>query len=93
MTSYEKSPDLRWGEYDFYRYRIKDNGGYLRPPMDDILDFMYIVRFSDRSGVFSGYVNIGTTYLECVEYKNDNRLQSMLSTINVGGKCLGGVMK
>ena len=95
MTSYEKSPDLRWGEYDFYRYRIKDNGGYLRPPMDDILDFMYMVRFSDmhRAGVFSGYVNIGTMYLECVEYKNDNRLQSMLNTINVGGKCLGGVMK
>ena len=95
MTSYEKSPDLRWGEYDFYKYRIRDNGGYLRPPMDDILDFMYMVRFSDRhhAGVFSGYVNIGTMYLECVEYKNDNRLQSMLSTINVGGKCLGGVMK
>ena len=95
MTSYEKSPDLRWGEYDFYRYRIRDNGGYLRPPMDDILDFMYMVRFSDRinAGVFSGYVNIGTMYLECVEYKNDNRLQSMLNTINVGGKCLGGVMK
>lgn len=92
MTSYEKSPDLRWGEYDFYRYRIRDNGGYLRPPMDDILDFMYMVRFSDRSGVFSGYVNIGTMYLECVEYKKDNRLQSMLNTINVGGKCLGGVI-
>ena len=63
--------------------------------MDDILDFMYMARFSDRhnAGVFSGYVNIGTMYLECVEYNKDNRLQSMLSTINVGGKCLGGVMK
>ena len=63
--------------------------------MDDILDFMYMARFSDRSnaGVFSGYVNIGTMYLECVEYSKDNRLQDMLRTINVGGKCLGGLMK
>lgn len=93
MTSYEKSPDLRWGEYDFYKYRIRDNGGYLRPPMDDVLDFMYTAVLSNTSQVISGYVNIGTMYLECVEYNKDNRLQSMLSTINVGGKCLGGVMK
>lgn len=93
MTSYEKSPDLRWGEYDFYKYRIRDNGGYLRPPMDDVLDFMYTAVLSNTSRAISGYVNIGTMYLECVEYNKDNRLQSMLSTINVGGKCLGGVMK
>lgn len=93
MTSYEKSPDLRWGEYDFYKYRIKDNGGYLRPPMDDILDFMYTAVFSNRSEVLSGHVNIGTMYLECVEYQKDNRLQDMLRTINVGGKCLGGIIK
>lgn len=93
MTSYEKSPDLRWGEYDFYRYRIKDNGGYLRPPMEDVLDFMYTAVLSNTSQVISGYVNIGTMYLECVEYNKDNRLQDMLRTINVGGKCLGGLMK
>lgn len=93
MTSYEKSPDLRWGEYDFYKYRIRDNGGYLRPPMEDLLDFMYIAVFSNRSEVLSGHVNIGTMYLECVEYQKDNRLQDMLRTINVGGKCLGGLIK
>lgn len=98
MTSYEKSPDLRWGEYDFYRYRIRDNGGYLRPPMDDILDFMFVANFANsirhnNNNALSGHVNIGTMYLECVEYSKDNRLQSMLGTLNVGGKRLGGLMK
>ena len=98
MASYEKSPDLRWGEYDFYRYRIRDNGGYLRPPMDDILDFMFVANFANsirrnNNNALSGHVNIGTMYLECVEYSKDNRLQSMLGTLNIGGKRLGGLMK
>ena len=92
MTSYEKSPDFRWGEHDFYNYRIYDNGGFLRPSIHDTAYTLEAGALYSY-GEVSGPINPATLYLECFEYSRDQRLQQMLRNINIGGKCLGGVMK
>ena len=40
MNGYKKSKDLMWGSKEFYDYRIKDNGGFIRMPAQDYLQWM-----------------------------------------------------
>lgn len=91
MTSYEKSPDFLWGEYDFYSHRIEDKGGYLRPPVQDTVFFLreywktteWLRRWSNN--YISGPINWNTFILDKYHYDADVRLRSMLGNANVGG--------
>lgn len=92
MTSYEKSPDFMWGEYDFYKYRILDKGGYLRPPAQDTVFFIRewwktieFLRKREKNVYISGHVNFMTAYLDKYYYDADSRIRSMLNDANVGG--------
>lgn len=40
VNGYKKSKDLMWGSKEFYDYRIKDNGGFIRMPAQDYLQWM-----------------------------------------------------
>ena len=91
MTSYEKSPDFLWGEYDFYKYRIEDKGGYLRPPIQDTVFFLreywktteWLRRWSNN--YISGPINWNTFALDKYHYDADKRIRDMLDNANVGG--------
>ena len=91
MTSYEKSPDFMWGEYDFYKYRILDKGGYLRPPVQDTVFFIREwwknTEFFRKKGsnYITGHVNFMTVYLDKYHYDADPRIKNMLGDANVGG--------
>lgn len=91
MTSYEKSPDFLWGEYDFYKYRIEDKGGYLRPPIQDTVFFLreywktteWLRKWSNN--YISGPINWNTFTLDKYHYDADKRIRDMLGNANVGG--------
>nr|DAM83666.1 MAG TPA: hypothetical protein [Caudoviricetes sp.] len=91
MSSYEKSPDYLWGEFDFYNYRILDKGGYLRPPIQDTVIFLreswkgteWNRRYS--TNYFTGPINWATASLDKYWYDADIRVRNMIGIANVGG--------
>ena len=80
---YHVSKDLVWGSEEFYKYRIRDKGGFLRMPIQDYLEwnFMFHRRLFDnvldvvQQGAprvfkgFSGYLNPLTSALDFYFYK------------------------
>jgi len=81
---YHVSPELQWGTSNFYKYRIKDKGGFLRMP---IRDYIWIYNTWNHRNLFtkskgfsywSGYVHPVTALLDYFFWSNkDGR--------NIGG--------
>ena len=81
---YHVSPELQWGTSNFYKYRIKDKGGFLRMP---IRDYIYLYNGWNHRNLFtrsrgftywSGYVHPVTALLDYFFWSNkDGR--------NIGG--------
>ena len=95
---YHVSKDLVWGSEEFYKYRIKDKGGFLRMPIQDYLEwnFMFHRRLYDNvldviQGPtrtfedFSGYLNPLTSALDFYFYKYGG-LKAKLEGKNIGGQ-------
>ena len=88
---YNYSELYMWGEYDFYKYKILDKGGYLRPPVQDT--YMWQAEMQNLMDSYktytrnylSGYVNPVTTALACYYYHTDVRVRELLKDANVGG--------
>ena len=73
---YHVSPELQWGTSNFYKYRIKDKGGFLRMPIRDyiwIYDAWNHRNFFTKSKGFSywsGYVHPVTALLDYFFWSN-----------------------
>lgn len=97
---YHVSKDLVWGSEEFYKYRIRDKGGFLRMPIQDYLEwnFMFHRRLYNNvignriqnSGVyqgFSGYLNPLTSALDFYHYRYGG-LKATLEGKNIGGQLM-----
>ncbi|UTV61321.1 hypothetical protein JDFnp4_143 [Fusobacterium phage JD-Fnp4] len=98
-NGYHVSKDLVWGSEEFYKYRIRDKGGFLRMPIQDYLEwnFMFHRRLFDnvldvtQQGSprafkgFSGYLNPLTSALDFYFYKYGG-LKAKLEGKNIGGQ-------
>lgn len=100
MTSYTKSPDYMWGEYDFYKDRIVDKGGFLRPPIQDTIwflrEFWHMLERTRKfsSNYITGPINWLTVSLDKYYYDNDSRIRDLLGdNPNVGGVNLNFKLK
>lgn len=86
--NYHVSPDLQWGTTDFYRYRIKDKGGFLRMPIKDYIWMYYgwthknLLSIMDKKLTFSGYVHPLTSMLDWYYYPTKDGT-------NIGGMYMG----
>lgn len=97
---YHMSKDLVWGSEEFYKYRIRDKGGFLRMPIQDYLEwnFMFHRRLYnnvignriENPGVyrgFSGYLNPLTSALDFYHYRYGG-LKATLEGKNIGGQLM-----
>lgn len=97
-NGYHVSKDLVWGSEEFYKYRIRDKGGFLRMPIQDYLEwnFMFHRRLFNNvldaaegtaRGIngFSGYLNPLTSALDFYFYKYGG-LKAKLEGKNIGGQ-------
>lgn len=97
---YHVSKDLVWGSEEFYKYRIRDKGGFLRMPIQDYLEwnFMFHRRLYnnvignriENPGVyqgFSGYLNPLTSALDFYHYRYGG-LKATLEGKNIGGQLM-----
>ena len=97
---YHVSKDLVWGSEEFYKYRIRDKGGFLRMPIQDYLEwnFMFHRRLYNNvignriinPGVyqgFSGYLNPLTSALDFYHYRYGG-LKATLEGKNIGGQLM-----
>lgn len=99
---YHVSKDLVWGSEEFYKYRIRDKGGFLRMPIQDYLEwnFTFHRRLYDNVigsrypnnkpgsyAGFSGYLNPLTSALDFYHYRYGG-LKDRLDGKNIGGQLM-----